>query len=147
MPIIPRGFPADHLVRVDLAHWSDVCGRWLDEPEARNNQVTRLIYSCQTAQGFWVVYTQYSLNVMPFSFGRPNQADAVAGSWTGPDQRRGTYLVYARDTGRPGIWLQESGTSRVALMVWAPEKSSRDEEQLKNALRQLLQDHGYDLTS
>ncbi|MFG1817821.1 hypothetical protein ACGFIF_28955 [Kribbella sp. NPDC049174] len=147
LSIVPRGFPPDHLLRDDLAQWSDVCDSWLDEPEAKNNQVTRLIYSCQTAQGFWVVYTQYSSNVTPFSFGKPNQADAVGGSWTGPDQRRGTYLLYDRDPGRPGIWLQEAGTSHVAFMVWAPEKNSLNEQQLEVSLRELLQEHGYKLTS
>ncbi|WP_406053714.1 magnesium transporter MgtE N-terminal domain-containing protein [Kribbella sp. NBC_00889] len=144
---VPRDFPADHLLRDDLGQWSDICGRWMEEPEAKDNQVTRLIYSCETEQGVWVVYTQYSLKVTPFTFGKPKQADAVAGSWTGPDKRSGTYLLYSRDPGRPGFWLEEAGTSRVAFMVWAPEKSGQDEQQLEDSLRALLRDHGYTLTS
>ncbi|WP_433162972.1 hypothetical protein [Kribbella sp. CA-247076] len=144
---VPRDFPTDRLLRNELLRWADVCSQWLDEPEARNNQVTRLIYSCQTEQGVWIVYTQYSLKVTPFSFGKPNQADAIAGAWKGPDQRQGTYLLYARDRGRPGIWLQEDGTSRIAFMLWAPEGSNLGEQQLADSLRRLLEGHGYSLTS
>lgn len=144
--VVPRDFPVDRLLRNDLTQWSDICSRWMDEPEARDDQVARLIYSCVTEQGVWVVYTQYSLKVTPFTFGRPKQSDAVAGSWTGPGQRRGTYLLYTRDPGRPGFWLQEAGTSRVAFMLWAPENSGQGEQELEDSLRQLLRGHGYTLT-
>ncbi|MFC9692070.1 hypothetical protein ACFTSF_26195 [Kribbella sp. NPDC056951] len=143
--VIPLGFPADHPLRADLAQWSDTCRSWQEEPEAKGSQITRLIYSCRTAEGIWVVYTQYSSAVIPFSFGKPNQADATGGSWKGPGERRGTYLLYARDRGRPGIWLQEAGPSRIAFMLWAPENSSLGEEELKDSLRRLLRDHGYEL--
>ncbi|MEV6283484.1 hypothetical protein [Kribbella sp. NPDC051770] len=147
-------FPPDHPLQPYRGPWNASCrARWIEETVIEQDKVVRHRYRCTLGEGnrrYELVLVEYPKELLP----KVKDVDRIGspGSWTGPDNRAGTYIKYYQGPGRPALWLEEPAPSLIHVLLWAPPvaigaepvgQNSPGEQLILRQLEAIMAEHGF----